>query len=308
MFFLLELEILGILLVDKPVGSTSAKVIALVKRKLGLSKIGHAGTLDPMASGLLVCLIGAATRVARFAEAGSKVYSGKIRLGMTTDTDDLDGIVVKEQSVCVSLEDVRTASKGFLGKIQQVPPRVSAIKVDGLRSYARARRDEEFNLPSREVNVSEFEIIDMSGNDVRFRVECSKGTYIRSIARDLGEKLGCGGCLSALRREGSAPFNVKDAKLIEDITLDDIKPISTLFPLGGTLFLETLAARRLSGGDARILTDQFVNRKLNAIESKIALYYDEAHKSVPLGLLARSDDIWRLEVNFGGASLFGNKN
>ena len=207
---------------DKSVGESSARAIARLKRKFSLKKIGHAGTLDPMATGLLVCLSGRATKLASLAQGGIKSYSGVILLGRTTDTDDVTGKTVYESDKLPHAEAVLKASRNFIGEISQLPPQISALKVDGKRSYKRARAGEQVALKPRTVSISSFDIEPLSEREYKFRIVCGSGTYIRAIARDLGNMFGCGGCLAELRREGSAPFSVNQAKTIDHILADDI--------------------------------------------------------------------------------------
>ncbi len=222
----------GLLLLDKPAGISSAGALNRIKRNLQLKKIGHAGTLDPMATGLLVCLVGSATKFALQAGAGAKRYSGTIRLGLRTDSDDITGQVLDTSAEIPPFSQIEKFSKEFIGKISQRPPDVSAIKVDGVRAYKLSRRGQKPNLLEREVEVEEFALVERDRETIGFYLVCSKGTYVRSIARDLGERLGCGACLASLRRELSLPFNVSSAKKLDEISIDDIMPVDTFFEKG----------------------------------------------------------------------------
>lgn len=211
----------GILLVDKPGGITSHDVVARARRALGTRKIGHAGTLDPMATGLLVLGVEGATRLLTFVVGLDKTYQATIRLGVATDTDDADGEVVSTTDAS-SLDSARIADgiAPLTGRISQVPSTYSAIKVDGRRAYDLARAGESVELKAREVTVSRFEIVaerrDVAGTvDIDVVVDCSSGTYIRSLARDLGSALGVGGHLTALRRTRIGPFDVARAAAID---------------------------------------------------------------------------------------------
>jgi len=212
----------GILLVDKPAGPSSAQVLNQIKRRLNLVKIGHAGTLDPFATGLLVCLVGKATKLAGPAGAGDKIYSGVIRLGLSTRSDDITGEVISSTDDLPDFQSVLRASSALTGTIMQVPPQVSAVKVNGERAYKLARRRIEVELKAREARVDCFELSDLGGGNAAFRIRCSKGTYVRALARDLGQMLGCGACLAELRRERSEPFDVSSAKLPQDLQNTDI--------------------------------------------------------------------------------------
>ena len=219
----------GILLLDKGQGLTSARAIEKVKRKLSLKKIGHAGTLDPMATGLLVCLINRATKIASLVGAGQKVYSGTIRLGLVTSTDDITGDVVAESEEIPPFPAIYEAWRSFEGEIGQVPPSISAIKVNGMRSYALVRDKGIIpELKARTIQIASFDLSPVDERELSFRIACSSGTYIRSIARDLGALLGCGGTLSSLRRDASAPFRVEEAKTIEEIQLTDLIPLEEI--------------------------------------------------------------------------------
>ncbi|MEY4668235.1 MAG: hypothetical protein RL518_934 [Pseudomonadota bacterium] len=220
----------GIFLVDKPAGITSAGVVARVKRILGAERVGHAGTLDPDATGLLVILVNGATRVASYAADGTKRYSGVMRWGVTTSTDDMAGEILSESSAIPDFEKVVAVSRRFLGTIQQVPPKVSAIKVQGKRAHKLTREGCDFELVARDVVVSRFDIEKVSDNSVRYLVECSPGTYIRSLARDMGEALGCGGAVESIRREMSGPLSVEGALTLEEISWERLQDWSLLIP------------------------------------------------------------------------------
>ena len=208
----------GVLLVDKPKGITSFDVVRRLRRATRIRKWGHAGTLDPMATGLLVLCADDATRWIPYLQDHDKVYTGTIHLGIQTSTDDAEGEVVDEREVgSVSAEDVLAAAAAFIGEIEQRPPAYSAIKIDGQRAYARARRGEELEMPTRLVRVYGFEVLTFASPEITFRAHVSKGTYIRSLARDLGDALGCGAHLTALRRTRSGPQRVSDAVALEEL-------------------------------------------------------------------------------------------
>jgi tRNA pseudouridine55 synthase len=212
----------GVLLVDKPQGITSHDVVARARRALGTRKVGHAGTLDPMATGLLILGVEGATRLLTYIVGLDKTYEATIRLGGTTDTDDADGTLqtVADASSLASSE-VSAAIGDLTGEISQVPSRVSAIKVGGRRAYALARAGEEVELTARAVTVSRFEVIaerQIDGFlDLDVIVDCSSGTYIRALARDLGAALGVGGYLTALRRTRIGPFGVEGAASVDGL-------------------------------------------------------------------------------------------
>lgn len=203
----------GALLVDKPGGITSFGVVKKVRWALGVKKVGHTGTLDPMATGLLIVLVGRdATRQQDRFMGLPKVYTGTVRLGQTTTTYDAEGDVETEADASGVTDDaIETALAAFRGEIQQRPPIFSAIKKDGERLYKKARRGEAVEVKPRPTTVYAFEVTGRRGDDIDVRVECSKGTYVRSLAHDLGQALGVGGHLVALRREAIGPFQVSEA-------------------------------------------------------------------------------------------------
>ncbi len=222
----------GIILLDKAAGISSAKAIAQVKHALRLEKIGHAGTLDPFATGLLVCLVGKATRAAAYAADGPKSYAGTMRMGLRTSTDDITGEILEESTRIPDDAAVLDAVRErFVGAIKQVPPQISAVKIQGEPAYKRVRkRRERVEIASRDVLIEAFDARCLGDGRIAYEIKCSPGTYIRSIARDLGEFLGCGGCVESLRRTASYPFGLEKARKVEDLAESDILPWFELFP------------------------------------------------------------------------------
>lgn len=211
-------EMEGVLLVDKPRGLTSHDVVYRLRRKLSMKKIGHAGTLDPMATGLLIMLIGKATRISQYLISVDKVYEGEATLGVVTDSQDAEGEVMETRPVPELTEaQVREAMKGFLGDQYQTPPMHSAIKIGGVPLYKMARKGEEVEREPRFIRVVSFELTSFALPKLTFTLHCTKGTYVRTIAHDLGQKLGCGAHLSALRRTGSGKFNLNQGVTLEQI-------------------------------------------------------------------------------------------
>jgi tRNA pseudouridine55 synthase len=211
----------GVLVVDKPAGPTSHDVVQTVRRALGESRVGHTGTLDPAATGVLVLCVGRATRLVRFLQAGRKTYAARMVLGVTTDSQDADGAVLRR--VPAGHVDERTLCEAltrFQGRIEQVPPMVSAVKVDGERLHAKARRGEEVAREPRTVTIDDL-ILDTfepgEHPEASFLVTCSAGTYIRTLAHDVGEVLGVGGSLQGLRRLANGPFTVEDAHPLDAV-------------------------------------------------------------------------------------------
>jgi tRNA pseudouridine55 synthase len=209
----------GLVVVDKPAGMTSHDVVAQVRRLAGSRKVGHAGTLDPMATGVLVLGVNRATRLLGRLTLEDKRYDATVRLGANTTTDDSEGEVTQTHPTDgVTEEAVRATLAGFVGEIDQVPSAVSAIKVDGKRAYARVRDGEEVALPARRVTIHTLEVTSLDLPAVGLAVHCSSGTYIRAIARDLGVALGVGGHLTSLRRTAVGPFTLADAHTLADLT------------------------------------------------------------------------------------------
>ena len=212
----------GIVVVDKPGGWTSHDVVGRIRRLAGTRKVGHAGTLDPMATGVLVVGVGRATRLLGHLSGATKAYDATIRLGLSTTTDDAEGEPL-DTSDATGLDRtaVETAAAGFVGDIEQVPSTVSAIKVEGRRAYARARAGESLTLTARPVRIDDFAIHDVRVDapyvDVEVSVTCSAGTYVRALARDLGLALGVGGHLTALRRTRSGAFTLDDARTLDQL-------------------------------------------------------------------------------------------
>ncbi len=206
----------GILLIDKPAGITSHDAVAAVRRALGTKKVGHAGTLDPMATGLLVMGVGRATRLLRFLGGLPKTYEGAFRLGVRTTTLDADGDVVEESPVTVTRTEVEAAMAGLVGDSLQMPPAYSAVKVGGTKLYEAARRGESLVAAPRPVHVDAFELVDLRPPRAVFRVVCGGGTYVRVLVADVGDALGCGAHLTELRRTAIGAFAVERASPPED--------------------------------------------------------------------------------------------
>ena len=220
----------GLVVVDKAGGMTSHDVVARVRRLAGTRKVGHAGTLDPMATGVLVLGINRATRLLGHLLLTDKSYDATVHLGVTTTTDDAEGEVTSTASTeGITDVAVREALAGFVGQIEQVPAAVSAIKVDGRRAYDRVRSGEQVELQSRSVRIDEIRVHDVVGDEVRFSVRCSSGTYVRALARDLGERLGTGGHLTALRRTAVGPYTL-DQLESEVATLGMEEAVRQAFP------------------------------------------------------------------------------
>lgn len=230
----------GFLLVDKAGGMTSHDVVAMARKKLDTKKVGHAGTLDPMATGVLVLGVGIATRLLTYITDGKKSYQGKISLGSATHTDDKEGDVIftapENKLQLITDSQIKEQLAGFVGNIKQRPSSVSAIKIDGKSAHARVRAGEDVDIPERDITIDEIEVKQIShlasSIEIDLSVTCSAGTYIRAIARDLGEKLEVGGHLTQLRRTLVSPFTLEECKDIADAQLISIaEVIEKLFPI-----------------------------------------------------------------------------
>lgn len=227
----------GILLVDKESGWTSSDVVVKLKGILRERRVGHAGTLDPMATGLLTVFVGRATRAVEFAEGHDKRYLAGLRLGVSTDTQDITGQVTGRVDCDVSRGELEAVLSGFQGEQMQLPPMYSAVKIQGRRLYSIARQGGEVQRQPRRIRVNSIVVTGMSGDDYILDISCSKGTYVRTLCSNIGERLGCGGCMSSLRRISAGGFSVSDALTIAQLqTLADggraaqrLLPVDTLF-------------------------------------------------------------------------------
>lgn len=247
----------GIILVDKPCGWTSHDVVGKLRGILRERRIGHSGTLDPMATGLLVVFAGRATRAVEFAEADSKEYIAGLRLGVSTDTQDTTGNVLNTCETLPSKDELIAAANGFIGEISQIPPMYSAIKINGKKLYELARRGEIVERSPRKVTISKLELVGEDKCDYILDIHCSKGTYIRTLCSDIGDKLGCGGCMSSLRRVKAGVFSITQAHTMEQIQaaadlggLDGIIiPVDTLFTDKPKLTVNEFEEKKLRNGN-----------------------------------------------------------
>ena len=245
----------GIVIVDKPAGWTSQDVTAKLRGVFATRRIGHGGTLDPMATGVLPVFVGRATRGVEFFEHAEKTYEATLRLGLITDTEDITGTVLEEKPVRVSEEQVLAVLEQFQGEIQQVPPMYSAIKINGQKLVDLARKGKEVERKSRTITIFALDFLGMTGTDVRLRVHCSKGTYIRTLCKDIGEKLGCGGCMAALRRVTAGNYTEKEAipltALVESENPQQyLRKVDTLFMEHPAVTLTEKQALRTRNGNS----------------------------------------------------------
>ena len=213
----------GIVIVDKPQGWTSQDVTARLRRVFGTRRIGHGGTLDPMATGVLPVFVGRATRAVEFFEHAEKTYETVLRLGITTDTEDMTGTVLTEENVSFTEEQLQETLAAFRGEILQVPPMYSALKVNGQKLCDLARKGKTVARQPRPITIHELTLVERGENTLRLRVCCSKGTYIRTLCKDIGEKLGCGGCMESLRRVAAGEYTIDEAVPLQTL-LDTEEP------------------------------------------------------------------------------------
>ncbi|MBQ2323531.1 MAG: tRNA pseudouridine(55) synthase TruB [Oscillospiraceae bacterium] len=223
----------GIIIINKPAGWTSMDVCAKLRGIFHEKRVGHAGTLDPMATGVLPVFVGQATKAVSFAESGEKEYLARLRLGLTTDTQDTTGTALSELPVTVTEEDLRAVLPRFTGEIEQIPPMYSAVKVQGRKLYELARKGAEVERKPRAVTIFSLELLGQTGkNEYALRVRCSKGTYIRTLCHDIGAVLGCGGAMSALERTMAAGFTLSEAVTLEQVQEQKealLRPTDSLF-------------------------------------------------------------------------------
>ncbi len=212
----------GFLLIDKPEGLTSFSAVSKIKRLAGEKRVGHTGTLDPMATGVLPIFLGRATALSSILLEAEKQYTATVKLGITTDTCDITGTVLTEKTVSVTEAELLSVLEKFKGEISQVPPIYSALKKDGVRLYELARRGEEVMIESRRVEIPELRLLEFSGDTFKIFVSCSKGTYIRSLCRDIGEALGTGAVMTALRRNSTCGFSENDCVRLDDLTPENL--------------------------------------------------------------------------------------
>lgn len=213
----------GLILINKQKGFTSHDAVNVIRKKLNTKKVGHTGTLDPNATGVLPILVGKATKISKYLMEHDKTYIATIKLGEKTDTGDSEGQVIEEKSIPADLkkEDINNALQNFFGKQKQVPPMYSAIKINGKKLYEYAREGKEVKLEAREIEIYKIELLEYQNNKIKFEVECSKGTYIRTLCEDIAKKLGTVGYMEELQRTKVNNFRIEDSILLDDITLEN---------------------------------------------------------------------------------------
>jgi len=251
----------GIIIIEKPAGWTSMDVCAKLRGVFHEKRVGHGGTLDPMATGVLPVFVGRATRAVEFAEKSDKEYIAGLKLGVVTNTQDVTGEVLEERPVSVSREQLEAALERFRGNILQVPPMYSAIKIGGRKLYELARKGKEVERPPRPVTIHGLEILEQKpddGSDYFLWVHCSKGTYIRTLCHDIGQYLGCGGCMASLRRAAAAGFDGEDAYPLERVCAMErpeelLLPVDSLFQDRKKLVLDRAAEKKVRNGVIAVL-------------------------------------------------------
>ena len=245
----------GIVIIDKPEGWTSQDVVSKLRGVLHTKRIGHGGTLDPMATGVLPVFVGRATRGVEFFEHAVKTYEAVLRLGITTDTEDISGEVLEKRTVDITKERFLAVLKDFRGEIQQIPPMYSAIKINGQKLCDLARKGREVARKPRTITIHKLECTEFIGDAARITVTCSKGTYIRTLCKDIGETLGCGGCMAALRRVGAGAYTIEEAvPLAQLVESDDpeqyLRPVDTMFTEYPAVTLTEKQALRCRNGNS----------------------------------------------------------
>ncbi|MFC1611193.1 tRNA pseudouridine(55) synthase TruB [Myxococcota bacterium] len=272
----------GILIIDKPVGPTSHDVVDRVRNLLHQKKVGHTGTLDPVATGVLPLVLGRATKIARYLTGGDKQYRATFRLGVTTQTLDAEGEVVEERPVNAEEDSVRETLDSFVGEIQQIPPMFSAKKMHGKRLYELARQGVEVEREPKTVTIHSIDLVDLSLPDVTVDVRCSAGTYVRVLAQDTGERLGCGGHLKQLRRLAAGPFSIDEAVTLATLEADPGSASEHVLPLSRALtempriFVPIHLARMVVSGHQLSVADlKALDVPDFAAEQLIALWLDD---------------------------------
>ena len=245
----------GIVIVDKPAGWTSQDVVSKLRGVLQTRRIGHGGTLDPMATGVLPVFVGRGTRAVEFFEHAEKTYEAVLQLGITTDTEDTTGAVLTRSEVNVTQAELEAALAGFRGDIQQIPPMYSALKVNGQKLYQLARKGKEVERQPRTVTIHALDCLSFAGDTATLRIACSKGTYIRTLCKDIGAALGCGGCMKELRRVAAGAYTIAEAVPLQTLIESDdpaqyLRPVDSMFTQHPAVTLTPKQALRCRNGNS----------------------------------------------------------
>ena len=249
----------GIVIVDKPQDWTSQDVTARLRRVFNTRRIGHGGTLAPMATGVLPVFVGRATRGVEFFEHAEKTYETVLRLGITTDTEDITGAVLTEQEVFITESQLEAALEKFRGEILQTPPMYSALKVGGQKLCDLARKGKTVERQPRPITIHELTLLGMEADGIRLRVRCSKGTYIRTLCKDIGEALGCGGCMASLRRVGAGSYTIEESVPLQQLLDSDapeqyLRPVDSMFTQYPAVTLSAKQETRCRNGNSFSVT------------------------------------------------------
>lgn len=275
----MEKNLDGVLLLNKPIDITSRDLVNQVVKKFGTKKVGHTGTLDPFASGLMVITVNKATKISSFLEHTKKTYIAELTLGISTDTLDLTGKVIDRKEVVMpSKDELEKVFASFKGKIKQIPPMYSAMKIKGEELYKKARRGEEVERKPKDITIYDLKILSISSNKILFEVTCSKGTYIRVLGKDIADKIGTGGHLSLLTRIKVGEFSLKDAHDINEVTTDDLISISDTLSFMPRLIVDDVEATKIKNG---------VKLSLNIESDRVFLLDKENH---PLAIYEKKEN------------------
>ena len=299
----------GIILIDKPAGISSAKVVTIVKKALKVRKAGHTGTLDPFATGLLICCLNNATKIADFLIKDKKGYEAVLHLGIETDTEDITGkIIATCDKIDFSDKEINSVFKNFKGKIEQIPPAYSALKHKGVPLYKLARQGTPVKKPARTIIISDISILNINLPEIHFKVWCSAGTYIRTLASDIGKKLGCGGHLKSLRRMQIGRFSVNDSikldkieklsltKQNDDILLDKIISMTDALPDIPAFFADEMQTKRIKNGC--ILTSHDFHYGDNAFGNGNAKILDSQNNIIAIVKYNNKDNLYKYNAVF----------
>jgi len=287
------MQLNGILNILKPPGMTSHDVVSVVRKKLNMKKVGHTGTLDPNAAGVLPICIGQATKISQFLLDGKKKYRAELTLGIETNTEDIDGEILRQREVTSSPDEIREAVLSFIGEYKQIPPMYSAIKIKGKKLYELARQGVEIERAERTVTIYHIEIIEIFKEKVIFDVLCSKGTYIRTLCKDIGEVLGCGGVMSFLLRTESSDFSLDTAITIEELqALENVEDI--LLPMDYPLqhmskaIVKSAYSKQVLNGN-RIYSNYLIDTIHEPIGQEVCVYLEK--EFVGFGIVRNEDHI-----------------
>ena len=265
----------GVLLINKPIDYTSRDIVNVLSKKFSERKAGHTGTLDPFASGLMVLTFGKATKISSFLEATDKTYVAELTLGVSTDTLDLTGNIIETKDVIMpGIQELEKIFNSFLGEIEQIPPMYSAIKINGEELYKKARRGEVVERKARKIKIHSIRILSIVKNKILFEVSCSKGTYIRTLGKDIADKIGCGGHLSLLTRTSVGNFDLRMAKNLDNVCENDVISITKALEFLPTFTLNSALEKKARNGVKLFLENQKSERLFlkNINNEPIAIY------------------------------------